>query len=177
MRRSRIAIGHLFQIFMKYYEHRCFMPCVHARALRGRASDKYIDVPAVVYRSNPSSKFHVAGKLDGASKGRTARYNLHSNSRASRTMMTDRGRGNPFGRRGGLCFRTERSLAEHGASRSATPRIGRYDDRDSLRHANSVGELRNNDPRSPVAAEVARATFIAGRTSRNYPPAKYAALL
>jgi hypothetical protein len=98
---------------MKYY------PCVHARALRRQVTNTWTS-RRVVYRGNPSSKFHVAGKLDGASKGRTARYNLHSNSRASRTMMTDRGGDNPFGRRGGLCFRTERSLAEHARLRRAS---------------------------------------------------------
>jgi len=148
---------------------------------RARASDKY-SVPAVVYRSNPSSKFHTAGKLDGASKGRTARYNLHSNSRASRTMMTDRREGR--GGRQSLRPQGWTLLSQRAISRRARRiTLGRCDSIET--HSDMLIRSENCETTIPAPAPPShtppwRPKLLVQLSSRvelrNYPPAKYAVL-
>lgn len=94
----------------------------------------------------------------------SARYNSHFYCYASRTATTTtmRNRGEtktPLDTRSKgdvLCFRSESSpslspslssAARSSAYRRASLALARCDDRDSLRHANSVRERRNNNPR------------------------------
>jgi len=129
----------------------------------------------------------VARKLEGASKGRAT---IHTPILARRTTtMRDRGGASPS-TEGRILLRmilpSKRGMLEY----ASVNVLGRCDNRDSLRHANSVREQVQPPfsllpPASALSApptcfslprqrNCSRATFIAGRTSRNYPAAKSA---
>jgi len=119
--------------------------------------------------------------VDG-SRGRTTRYNSHSDSRTSRTTaMRNRGGATPASVEGdGLCFRSEWSLRVS-AARSATHRQTNSPDATIETHSDMLIRFENSETTTPARAlpspvvshspseEVVRKTFIAGKTSRNYP--------
>lgn len=144
----------------------------------------------ICWRIHPSQNFHVARKLDGASKGRAARYNSHSDSRA-RPSDNDNERsrrGNPFDLGADFVFRSEWSRRVS-AARSGTHRRTCSPDATIETHSDMLIRFENkcngNPPLSflpPASAPPAylsfprqrscsRAIFIANRTLLNYPAA------